>query len=114
VFFIIETLLLFIITIRLTGFLSIFLLIAFFQQKRKQHTSNEEWESYFTKLGANGILWRLYVCFFVVLCAFAIVYTFYFWHRMWVYGITLILAGVFHLYFKYRLNKEQIRVRFLK
>ncbi|MGQ5519684.1 hypothetical protein ACULLB_08305 [Enterococcus gallinarum] len=46
-FFIIETLLLFIVTIRLAGFLSIFLLIAIFQQKRKrQHMTSEEWETY--------------------------------------------------------------------
>ncbi|MEB5969267.1 hypothetical protein [Enterococcus gallinarum] len=114
-FFIIKTLLLFIVTIRLAGFLSIFLLIAIFQQKRKrQHMTSEEWETYFTKLGTDGFLWRLYGCFFAVLGVFAVINTFYFWHQMWVYGITLMLAGVFHLYFKYRLNKEQIQARFLK
>ena len=44
--------------------LSIFLLIAIFQQKRKrQHMTSEEWETYFTKLGTDGFLWRLYGCF---------------------------------------------------
>ncbi len=48
--------------------MSVFLLIAIFQQKRKrQHMTSEEWETYFTKLGTDGFLWRLYGCFFAVL-----------------------------------------------
>ncbi|MCW3745603.1 hypothetical protein OM428_14175 [Enterococcus gallinarum] len=40
--------------------------------------TSEEWETYFTKLGTDGFLWRLYGCFFAVLGVFAVINTFYF------------------------------------
>ncbi|MFV0557080.1 MAG: hypothetical protein ACK5MW_00295 [Enterococcus sp.] len=111
--FILTTLLVFVVSIRLASLLSAFLLVFFFHLKRLIFKMDEEkWGTYFQSIGQRGILFRTYSCFFIALAGIAVIDTILFWRQCFVYGVVLLFAGGFHLFYRYQQNKAHFWSQF--
>ncbi|AQP54039.1 hypothetical protein CBF34_06645 [Vagococcus penaei] len=114
-FFILSTLLIFIVSIKIASLIGAILLATFFKLKQRiQGLSDQEWGHYFDSMDTYGLLLRMYIAYFVALTGVAIFNTFLFWHGFFGYGIALILAGLFYTYSRYKQNKDKIRQLFNK
>lgn len=107
--FIIKTLIIFLITLKFAGTLSILLLLGFFKGKRSlQKMTPQTWQAYFEKIGNRGLLFRMYCCYFAALVLLAALDSFLYWDGLYAYGIALIIAGIFRGLLKYRQHKENL------
>lgn len=108
--FILGTLVLFIISIKLSSFLSVGFLMLHFKMKRYfQHMTEVKWRLYFHKIGSKGILFRMIGYYWVALLLLAYWNMNYFWNGSAPYAITLLIAGGFHLLFNYQTKKQQFQ-----
>ncbi len=108
--FILGTLLLFIISIRLSAVLSVGFLMLHFKVKRHlQKMTEEKWQEYFHKIGSKGVFFRIIGYYWMALLLLAYWNMIYFWNDSAPYAITLLLAGAFHLFYKYRTKKQQFQ-----
>ncbi|MDT2836680.1 hypothetical protein P7H50_07225 [Enterococcus durans] len=103
----------YIVSLNLSAFLGVGLLALFFQfKKRSLRNAQAKWSSYLQRIGPKGMVWRLYLSYMISLSALAILnYTFAF-NQSIAYTITLLIAGIFHLSYKYQLNKSNLTNRF--
>ncbi|XFE28243.1 hypothetical protein Q5Z34_16130 [Listeria innocua] len=81
-------------------------LISFFFGQR------EKWAQYFDKIGPKGLVARLHISYMVALCLLAGVNYYSFFDHSIAYTITLLIAGIFHLSYKYQLNKNHLNRTF--
>lgn len=86
---------------------------SFFQfKKRSLRNAQAKWSNYLQRIGPKGMVRRLYLSYMIALSALAILnYTFAF-NQSIAYTITLLIAGIFHLSYKYQLNKSNLTNRF--
>ncbi|MGY3765509.1 hypothetical protein ACWOAH_03025 [Vagococcus vulneris] len=113
--FIISTLLIFIISIKLASLLGAVLLTVFFKLKQKsQGLSESDWNKYFETINTKGLMFRMYISYFVALTIFAVFNTIIFWNGVYGYGIALIIGGMFYTYSRYKQNKDKISIIFQK
>lgn len=103
----------YLISLNLAAFLGVGILAMFFQlKKRNLNATQEKWHAYLQKIGPKGIVQRLHISYMIALSFLAIVnYNLAFGHSI-AYTITLLIAGIFHLSYKYQLNKNKLTNRF--
>ncbi|OQO69782.1 hypothetical protein BH747_09505 [Enterococcus villorum] len=103
----------YLISLNLAAFLGVALLAFYFQlKKRNLNATQEKWQGYLQKIGPKGIVQRLHVSYMIALSFLAIInYNLTFKHSV-AYTVTLLIAGIFHLTYKYQLNKNNLTKRF--
>ena len=103
----------YIVSLNLSAFLAVGLLTLFFQfKKRSLQNAQEKWSSYLQRIGPKGMIRRLYLSYMISLSVLAVFnYTFAF-NRSIAYTVTLLIAGIFHLSYKYQLNKRKLTNQF--
>ena len=110
-FEILKILFVYIVSLNLSAFLGVCLLALFFQfKKRSLRNAQAKWSNYLQRIGPKGMVRRLYLSYMIALSALAIL-TFAF-NQSIAYTITLLIAGIFHLSYKYQLNKSNLTNRF--
>lgn len=110
---IITVFLVYLFSLNIAAFVSVGILTLFFQvKKRIAHMERPQWNAYFEKIGPRGMLARLYICYMLALGLLDVTNYFSFFNQSMPYTITLLIAGLFHLTYKYQLNKEQLKNKF--
>lgn len=113
--FIIETFFIFIISIKIAALASVGLLVVFYKLKQRfRPLTSLEWEAYFQKMTVKKMFISMYLSFFIMLSAIAVIDGFIFWEKNFIYSITLMCAGIFHIVYKYQTNKNQLKKVFEK
>ncbi len=104
----------YIVSLNLSAFLGVGLLALFFQFKKKSlRNAGAKWSNYvqriWSKRNSSALISFSYI---IALSILAILnYTFAF-NQSIAYTITLLIAGIFHLSYKYQLNKSNLTNRF--
>ena len=99
----------YLISLNIAAFLGVGILSLFFQfKKRSIGGQREKWAQYFDKIGPKGLVARLHISYMVALCLLAGVNYYSFFDHSIAYTITLLIAGIFHLSYKYQLNKNHL------
>ena len=75
-------------------------------------SQREKWSQYFDKIGQKGLVTRLHISYMVALCLLATINYYSFFDHSIAYTITLLIAGIFHLSYKYQLNKNHLNRTF--
>ena len=103
----------YIVSLNLSAFLGVGLLALFFQfKKRSLRNAQAKWSSYLQRIGPKGMVRRLYLSDMLALSALAILNYIFAFNQSIAYTITLLIAGIFHLSYKYQLNKSNLTNRF--
>lgn len=102
----------FLASIYLAIFSSVGVLILYFKLKKTvQKMDQEKWQHYFIKINGSGIFLRMIASFLFVLAILAILETIFLWQGNYYYGITLFLAGIFHIIYKMRTKPLKMRFK---
>lgn len=105
--------LVYLISLNIAAFIGVMVLATFFQiKKRNFNPTQEKWQVYLQKIGPKGIVQRLHVSYMLALGILAVINYNLAFHHSIAYTITLLIAGIFHLSFKYQLNKNNLPKRF--
>lgn len=108
--FIFGTLLVFLISIKVSAILSIGFLMIHFRIKRAiQQMTAQKWETYFDKIGPRGLFLRIIGYYWVALALITYWNMQNFWQGSWAYGLALLLAGAVRLIFRYTTKKTQFQ-----
>ncbi|MHC9000007.1 hypothetical protein [Enterococcus bulliens] len=108
--FILGTLLVFVISIKLASVLAVGLMMLHFRIKRDlQKMTLDKWNRYFAKIGPKGIFRRILAYYWLVLTLIALINMNSFWHGNLAYAITLLLAGAVYLMFKFISRKDDFQ-----
>lgn len=103
----------YIVSLNLSAFLGVGLLALFFQfKKRSLRNAQAKWSSYLQRIGPKGMVRRLYLSYMIALSALAILNYIFAFNQSIAYTITLLIAGIFHLSYKYQLNKSNLTNQF--
>ncbi|MBF8808699.1 MAG: hypothetical protein IC227_11185 [Enterococcus lacertideformus] len=79
---------------------------------KKEPCYPKKWQNQLQKMELKGIVRRLHVSYMIALSILAIInYNLAFQHSI-AYTITLLIAGIFHLSYKYQLNKDHLTKKF--
>lgn len=112
-FEILTVFLVYLFSLNIAAFFGVALLTLFFQiKKRSQGMQQEKWTKYFEKIGPKGLLIRLYVSYMLALSLLAAINYVSFFNYSLPYTFTLLIAGFFHLTYKYQLNKDHLKHTF--
>ena len=85
----------YLISLNIAVFLGVGILSLFFQFKKRS-------------IGPKGLVTRLHISYMVALCLLATINYYSFFDHSIAYTITLLIAGIFHLSYKYQLNKNHL------
>ncbi|MEJ4917148.1 hypothetical protein [Enterococcus faecium] len=103
----------YLISLNIAAFLGVGILSLFFQfKKRSIGSQREKWSQYFDKIEQKGLVTRLHISYMVALCLLATINYYSFFDHSIAYTITLLIAGIFHLSYKYQLNKNHLNRTF--
>jgi hypothetical protein len=110
---IVTILIVYLVSLNISAFFGVGLLSLFFQFKKKKDQMNKgSWNRYFEKIGPQGLLIRLYISYMFALSILSAANYFVFFDHSLPYSLMLLAAGIFHLGYKYHLNKDQIKQKF--
>ncbi len=103
----------YILSLNLSAFLAVGLLSLFFQwKKRSLRHAQASWSSYLQRMGPKGMVRRLHFSYMIALSILAVFNYRFAFDQSFAYTITLLIAGVFHLSYKYQLNKSHFTEQF--
>ena len=108
--FILGTLLVFVVSIKLASVLAVGLMMLHFRIKRDvQKMTLDKWNAYFEKIGPKGIFRRILAYYWLVLTLLALINMESFWNGSLAYAIALLIGGAIYLFFKYLSRKSDFQ-----
>ncbi|MGO3732033.1 MAG: hypothetical protein ACTJHC_02535 [Vagococcus sp.] len=74
--------------------------------------TESKWDLYFKKMGWRHFIKQSYAYFLGCLAVLSLLNSWLFWDGMYMYGLALMVCGLFHLAYKYPSKKQKYVTKF--